>query len=465
MGALGAVTYAPSEWQATFGLLMVSQAFFGVVTWHRFRLTKDAVLPDFLTMYSFAQFIAKSLTGLGVAAQHLSDPTTQFADYVIGASVAPLAYQFRAELVFMLASACFFGAWILLERNRPAALWYEPSTTSLWWFFGISTIAYFLLLRSPWRIASGMTLESLRLFAIGAVAVLVAGKSAFGLGRPMVWVPTIALAPFMAEALATGMKGEILIVAMPLLLPMFRRLTLPRVVVLGAFLAGVLLFVFPFSLQWRLANWGGYGAMEGAGIGTVAERVANLWDKNGILDTAVESTAMLLSRTSSAEAGGLVMRLAESDGFIGSVTLTGLDTLFVPRFLWSEKPKFSTGGWFTWYLGRADSPEKATSATAMMLGTELYWMYGVAGVVIGMLALSLLYFKVWSYMARRSAHSLVAMGGAFALLIRSWGLESLPVIGALSFPIILTVYVMALNIVEKWLARAVVLRTERGTGF
>lgn len=45
------------------------------------------------------------------------------------------------------------------------------------------------------------------------------------------------------------------------------------------------------------------------------------------------------------------MQLAERDGFIGAVLIEGLSSIFVPRFLWPEKPSYMPGAWFTWYLG------------------------------------------------------------------------------------------------------------------
>ena len=60
------VFYPTSDWQALLGVLMVSQAFSGRLTWIRFRRTEEAILPDFLTMYLFSQFGFKTLTAIGI---------------------------------------------------------------------------------------------------------------------------------------------------------------------------------------------------------------------------------------------------------------------------------------------------------------------------------------------------------------------------------------------------------------
>ena len=42
------------------------------------------------------------------------------------------------------------------------------------------------------------------------------------------------------------------------------------------------------------------------------------------------------------------------------------------------------GDWFTAYLGGSGSEEEATTSTGMYSAGELYWNFGVPGVVIGM---------------------------------------------------------------------------------
>lgn len=139
------------------------------------------------------------------------------------------------------------------------------------------------------------------------------------------------------------------------------------------------------------------------------------------------------------------MQLAERDGLIGPVLIEGLVTIFVPRFLWPEKPTYAPGAWFTWYLGWASSPETATTSTATMLPTELYWMFGLAGVMIGMVVISIIYFHVWRFMIRESAKGIVPTVALFAMLGRTSGLEEVHTIYAISGPIILVVYVIILD--------------------
>src|SRR5436305_9870325 len=61
-GACLAILFPHNAWQAVAGLLMMNQAFCGVLFRSRLRATPEAVLPDFLTVYLLVQFVRKSLT-------------------------------------------------------------------------------------------------------------------------------------------------------------------------------------------------------------------------------------------------------------------------------------------------------------------------------------------------------------------------------------------------------------------
>lgn len=55
----------------------------------------------------------------------------------------------------------------------------------------------------------------------------------------------------------------------------------------------------------------------------------------------------------------------------------------IPRFLWSDKPIVTRGGWFSTYLGLAGSEASASTSTGMTAAGELYWQFGLVGVGIG----------------------------------------------------------------------------------
>jgi len=449
-GLLLILIYRESDWEATAGVLMIATAFSGTLTWRRLQALRTAIMPDFLTLILFNHFVLKTLTLLGLVAKSFGDSDSSLVDHLSSLGSVPPEYQFQAELVFLLATVIFTTVWRLQEGKRLLALWNEPPSKQIWIVYGLSLFGYIGLLFASRGVGIGALLDFLRLFALGAIAVLLGGTGPYALGKPRSWMAIVALSPLAFLALQSGMKSEVAVVALPILLPIIRRLTVKRVAVLGGFLGFVVLFVFPFSQTWRDLNWNQRGGRQDiADISEVASRVFASWDHNGLLETAQISTARWLSRSSTSEAGGLVMQLADRDGLIGPVLIEGLVTIFIPRFLWPEKPNYAPGAWFTWYLGLASSPETATTSIATMLPTELYWMFGLSGVVVGMMVLGLLYFHVWRFMIRESAKGILPTVALFAMLGRTSGLEEIHTIYAVSGPIILVVYVIVLNRLQR----------------
>ena len=446
-GILLAALNHRADWLlSTLGLLMINMAFCGALAWSRFARTKAAVLPDFLSVYLFMQFVSKSITVLGIIVSSNYEGAGLVGQYMVVYERVLPEYQFDAELVFLLATFIFTAAWIVLERGMVMAVRREPKPPAMWATYGLSIAAYLLLSASRIGGSLGMAQELMRLFSIGAIAVLLGGHSRYALGRRGSWLPILALLPLFTLALRSGMKGEVGLVLLPILLTIIRRPNTARFWFLGGFIVFVVLFLFPFSHEWREANW---FAKQNVGIGTVAERVVYKWEHDGFIETAAESTARWMSRGSSSEQGGLVMQIAERDGLIGPVLIEGLATIFVPRFLWPDKPAYTPGAWFTWYLGQAASPEEATTSTAMMLPTEWYWMFGWAGVICGMAFLGWLYFHCWRFLFIRTS-SLFPLVALFALLARSGGLEGVHTIYAISSPVILVVYVVIFDQLQRF---------------
>lgn len=448
IGLMLAIVYLSTDWLAVVGILMINQAFCGAIAWDRFRKTPTAVLPDFLTLYLFLQFINKSLTALGRVVlgneqsagkigEHLSSLSTRYV---------PLEYMYQAEFIFLLATLIFTSIWCLLEKRKIQAIRQEPTPKVIWSVYVFSFAIYLILNATNFAASLGLISTLMWSFSIGSIAVLLGGRSNYALGAKQSLLPIIALLPLYSIALRSGMKSEVAIVSLPMLLPVIRNISLRGSLILSGFIGFTVLFIFPFSNAWRSANWLG---TENAGLFVVMNHVFADWEQDGIFATAGTSLAQWLSRGSSSDQGGLVMQLAEQDPLIGTVLIEGLVTIFIPRFLWPDKPVYTPGAWFTWYLGYADSPETATTSTAMMLSTELYWTFGIFGVIVGMALLAVLYFYTWRYLVQRSTRGLASLMACFYLLAGLYNFESGSVIGTISSPIILLVYVILFDYFQK----------------
>lgn len=446
-GLVMCVIDGTQSWLSTAGVLMLTQAVCVFVLYRRYRFVRDAVIPDFLTVFLLFQLIHKTVTLLSLL-------VTNNASLARNIGVTPLRtvdvaaiYQTQAEFLFLLATILFAVVWNLLERRRMLALWHEPAPRSVWRTYIFSCFAYFLL---PEIAGLGQITELMRLFSIGALGILLGGHSRYAFGKPHSTLVYLAGIPLLLNAFSSGMKGVVMLVLLPVLLPLMRRLTMRRLGVVAVMLLFVLLVVFPFAQVWRQANWNPRIApSQKIGVVKAADRVIDGWSQNGVIETSATSAAQWLHRGSSAQTGGLVMQIAAHDGYVGPVLIQGLATIWIPRFLWPDKPSYAPGAWFTWYLGFADSPESATTSTAMRLPTELYWSFGPFGVLIGMVVVAVVYFYSWLHLLKGAKASTIPMVALFALLVQATMLEGLFAIYAVSGPLILLVYVKALQLAAQ----------------
>jgi hypothetical protein len=74
----------------------------------------------------------------------------------------------------------------------------------------------------------------------------------------------------------------------------------------------------------------------------------------------------------------------KDNGFRLGQTMEYLVYAFIPRALWPQKPNVSRGSWYTVELGAAESEESATTASALTAEGELYWNFGLPGMICGM---------------------------------------------------------------------------------
>jgi hypothetical protein len=76
---------------------------------------------------------------------------------------------------------------------------------------------------------------------------------------------------------------------------------------------------------------------------------------------------------------------------------------FIPRVVWGDKPVVTRGGWFTLYLGQARNERDVSTSTGQSATGELYWNFGLPGVIVGMGFLGFLIGGLWR-MTRARAH-------------------------------------------------------------
>lgn len=429
-----------------FAIAMVSR---------RWRRLKRGDIPDFLTVFLMFQVANKLMTIVALAFGE-----RYMSGYELSDLVGPI-YNFRAEWVHLAAMVLFALGWIVIERsarNTTSSPHSSYSPSMLLVFYVASSLITFLLQASSGVLATGLLSTFMQFSTLGAVGLLLTSDSRWGLGGSRAMLTLLLLVPYFYLAMLSGTKGQMIVVTLPVLIAGighgWKRVTL----ILAPLAVFMLAIGIPLSQEIRSANWESTGGTEDIGLREGLSRVFEQYARGEGFQIVGKTLVIFSSRASSAEMGGVVMRYADRDGLIGTETLRLLPAVFIPRLLWPDKPVFRPGAWFTWYEGRAASPETATSATAMMLGTEFYWSFGVWGLLL-LFFLGVLYAVVWSALTRVSAMGLMGFAGMYALLATAVRFEESNAVYAVSYPVAFLAYAYALVWAER-VARKFLIKTK-----
>jgi len=166
----------------------------------------------------------------------------------------------------------------------------------------------------------------------------------------------------------------------------YRKWLVPIGASLAAFYLGI---VAPVVTNAR--NEGRLGETENP-----VDRLLSNYGEHTIADTDLKvQLAAFFERQFDPILGGFIHGEVEKYGFLYGDGLDYLAYAFIPRLFWPDKPGVTRGTWFTVYLGAASTEEDATSATALSATGELYWNFGLWGVIPGMLFLGALIGMLW----------------------------------------------------------------------
>jgi hypothetical protein len=190
----------------------------------------------------------------------------------------------------------------------------------------------------------------------------------------------------------SGSKAYIMFSFLPVVWPLvatrgLRRWLGPAIFAVSAFYFGI---VYPVVTMTRL-----YAAEESR-EDPIATFYSVMNDSSLDRESDLDSPGVsFLQRHYDPESLGYIYGEVQRHGFMDGEGLEYLSYAFVPRFLWPDKPTVTRGAWFTYYLGLADSPEEATAAIGQSATGELYWNYGIPGVITGMLVLGSIIGGLW----------------------------------------------------------------------
>ena len=93
----------------------------------------------------------------------------------------------------------------------------------------------------------------------------------------------------------------------------------------------------------------------------------------------------LIGRISTVNQLTQVVRLTDENGFYGGATLDYLTYVFIPRFLWADKPIIAKGQWFAAEIGQGSWLESGlfSNSINMTIPGEFYLNFGWIGTILG----------------------------------------------------------------------------------
>lgn len=266
------------------------------------------------------------------------------------------------------------------------------------WLVAIWGLGLVYLLKSAWFSFLGGLVQPLHWAALAAVTIFVLVPSRYlGISkvmfRPLFAIGTLGL---LIANVATGSKAYIMFSFLPLVWMVVVRRDLWR---WSAILGVALVATYFGMLAPTLQNSRQERSREGEGpLGHMINSLqvlgwsdSNTERKNSLSDQAEG----FLVRQFDATPTGFLVGEVRKDGFQWGQTMQYADYAFVPRFLWPDKPNVTRGAWFTMYLGASNRESESTSSTGITAVGELYWNFGIPGVVVGMLGIGFGYGLLW----------------------------------------------------------------------
>jgi len=190
-----------------------------------------------------------------------------------------------------------------------------------------------------------------------------------------------------------GWKGAIINIVVAFLIIFhfsFRDLT--KTIIVGFLILIVLFFIFIYAFE-VVDNYRQAARESGPSVSILKESF-----KTGINSEAVETKLIKVSqRISYGSMFAQIVNAVENHlvEFQYGATLLPIFTWFVPRAFWPNKPQVSIGGWFAevilgWSPGGGEA--------AITLPGDLYYNFGIPGVILGMLLLGLFLRFAYEYL-------------------------------------------------------------------
>ena len=378
-------------WTLLIGGALVTPAFLIM------GLSEARKAPLWLSPLSFYFFW--STIGLGVSALYTASRVQSGES--IDFSIAFVSPEDLADgyVVLLLGSLALHAG---LQATRPLLTRKVREENApvfrLKWLVVLWMIGLLYCWKTTWFVFIGAPAKPLQWACLTAVASLaLIPRQYFGLSRNsfalLLTVGTAGLLVVNARSLS---KAYIMYSFLPLMwMALAHRVRARRTAVLGvALVLFYLVFVAPAVTRARNRVALG-GESVASAITNSSSPLGALASPEAFVTSLSQQVEHFLERNFEAIATGFLIGEVRKDGFRMGETMEYAAYAFVPRVLWPDKPNVTRGAWFTAYLGFAAREEEATTSTGITATGELYWNFGIPGVLIGMFGIGCLYGLLW----------------------------------------------------------------------
>jgi hypothetical protein len=315
--------------------------------------------------------------GLGLSAIYLSWRVFSGLEIPFSVTLIPAEDAAAGYVIYLLGSLVVH---IGLQWTRPVSQQCDfttpavPEKHAFQWLVGLWVLGLIYQWKPAWFGFLGTMAKPLQWATLAGLAIFfILPREQFGFSRE-----AKAVLGVMGTAIAvvgnarSGSKAYIMFAFLPLLWVMVLRPRIRRWLPAAAVAMALIYFfaVEPFITTQRMRN-----------------QVPQ--------DSETSSAETFLMRQADSVPTAYFLGEVRARGFMLGQTMDYAKYAFIPRLFWPDKPNVSRGAWFTSYLGFSPREEEATTSTGITATGELYWNYGLWGVVFGNLLLGAGYGLLW----------------------------------------------------------------------
>jgi hypothetical protein len=374
----------------------------------------------------------------------------------------PQRAVFKGEVIAILGPLLTVFAWRQCGglKVSPAVVMERPQQ-----MYRVVQVIYILALvgmaaseRSA-RLASlfGQLLPTL--LSLGLVSTFLLPMTRFRRDSSRLVATVLLSIPFAALASGTGMKENIILSVIPSAVMAWRYFRHPgaRIAMVAAGLACLALITSYVNLYraevWTPQNHGR------AGSETVPQDFMHHVKANGASTTLANGLIAFVKRSDASESHGWAVSIADEQALHPRMVLGPLAYVFVPRMVWPDKPLIQTGWKFSGLVFGQQYMGQFRSSTAAGFYPALYLGGGWTIFLLGALLAGVLLASM-THLALRYGGPLAAGLYIFSLLPFMLRMNSNFPDGVLAAPVIVLVYVLAITVVARIIAR-VLFRPQR----